>query len=434
MGTEYSCQTLESEEETVNKIFKDIFKKEFQPGSIYKHFLKCLVYNPNSKKVKISQNLLISFLQYAIEDNQCKEIYINFIVNLSKEKSEIDAIRKIGLFFIDLNTNKDSIRKKIYFKHFKLFYLSVNENNQIIIKENKSKVFLNKLNKIKQNKPLYLKYLDLKKDNKIENSSTISNSTEIQKKFLTSDNNIVFYFSNYIEEFDNEQDIGTKDKDFDFDFDLDFDNIFGYENQKNLNNTNFVNFYKKKEIEKLDIQINQLISDIIEINTDCLNSIIKEILSKKRGDFLKKSWGQNNKKLLLFQIYRNYTSLLDKVCLFMNKSSNKSNSPNQIKKENNLNHYPTHLLLNKETPRFSKHKSHGLIFNSKEINLNLISPYSTSNEKTKDDSDFKIKLKEEIIDFKKIENKIIKNFFDLSETQISGDAVRDWLYENRNID
>ena len=39
-------------------------------------------------------------------------------------------------------------------------------------------------------------------------------------------------------------------------------------------------------------------------------------------------------------------------------------------------------------------------------------------------------IKLEIIEFKKIENKIIKNFFDLSETQISGDAIRDWLYEN----
>ncbi len=139
MGTEYSCQTLESEEETVNKIFRNIFRKEFKSGSIYKYFLKCLIYNPNTKKVKISEKLLNSFLEYAIEENQYKEIYRNFIINLSQGKSQIDAIRKIGLFFIDLNTNKDSLRKKIYFNHFKLFYLAVNENDQINIKDSKSK-------------------------------------------------------------------------------------------------------------------------------------------------------------------------------------------------------------------------------------------------------------------------------------------------------
>lgn len=132
MGSEYSCQTLESEEEAVNKIFKDMFKKEFQPGSIYKNFLRCLIYNPRTNQIKISQKLLQSFLGFVIEDNQYKEIYINFILNFVDEKSEIDGIRKIGLLLIDLNTNKDLLRKKYYIRHFKKFYLDVNENSQII--------------------------------------------------------------------------------------------------------------------------------------------------------------------------------------------------------------------------------------------------------------------------------------------------------------
>ena len=65
-------------------------------------------------------------------------------------------------------------------------------------------------------------------------------------------------------------------------------------------------------MEKLDKQLKQVISDIIEINTDSLNSVIGEILSKSRGDLLMKSWGKNNKKLLKFEIHRNFTSLFDK--------------------------------------------------------------------------------------------------------------------------
>jgi hypothetical protein len=130
MGSEYSCQTLESEEEAVNKIFKEMFKKEFQSGAIYKNFLKCLIYNSKNKQIKLSKKLLTSLLEFVIEENQYKDIYINYIVNFINEKSDIDSIRKIGLLLIDL-TNKDLNRKKIYFKHFKLFYLDIGNNNEI---------------------------------------------------------------------------------------------------------------------------------------------------------------------------------------------------------------------------------------------------------------------------------------------------------------
>ena len=180
-----------------------------------------------------------------------------------------------------------------------------------------------------------------------------------------------------------------------------------------MNQENFMNFYKKKEMENLDMQINQIISDIIEINTDSLKSIIKEILSKPRGDILKKSWGKNNKKLLLFEIHRNYTSLVDKIYLFSTKS----------KRENSI--FPN---TTRNTFNYSKKSSLSRIdYNSLPIMQTEKSETST-NSNGEDDN--KKKVKEELIEFKKMENKIIKNFFDLSETQISGDAVRDWLYEN----
>ena len=128
MGSEYSCQTLESEEETVNKIFKDMFKKEFQSGAIYENFLKCIIFNPQTKQIKLSNKLLISLLEYVIEENRYKKVYINYITNFIPGKSEIDSIRKIGLILIDLSINKDLKRKKFYLDHFKRFYLNMHKS------------------------------------------------------------------------------------------------------------------------------------------------------------------------------------------------------------------------------------------------------------------------------------------------------------------
>lgn len=125
MGVDYSCQTLESEEETVNKIFKDMFKREFQSGAIYENYLKCIIFNPQTKNFLLSKTLLISLLEYVLQDNQYKEFNMNYILNLINVKNEIEGIRKIGLIFIDLCTSKDISRKKYYFYHFKKFYLDV---------------------------------------------------------------------------------------------------------------------------------------------------------------------------------------------------------------------------------------------------------------------------------------------------------------------
>ena len=42
----------------------------------------------------------------------------------------------------------------------------------------------------------------------------------------------------------------------------------------------------------------------------------------------------------------------------------------------------------------------------------------------------KKKFQTELEEFIKTKEKLIGNFFELSETQISGDAIRNWLYEN----
>lgn len=129
MGSEYSCQTLESEEETIHKIFKDMFKKDFQSVAIYNNFLKCLIFNQKDNQIKLSKKLLFSLLDIVIEENQYREIYLKFISNLIEENSEIDSIRKIGLILIDLNFSKEITKKEFYLEHFFKFYVDIDNTN-----------------------------------------------------------------------------------------------------------------------------------------------------------------------------------------------------------------------------------------------------------------------------------------------------------------
>lgn len=175
-----------------------------------------------------------------------------------------------------------------------------------------------------------------------------------------------------------------------------------------MNEGYFLSNYKKKEIEKLDKQIKQIISDIIEVNTDNIDIVIREILNKKRTSLLKKSWGNNNKKLLLYEIHRNYSSLIDKIYLFNQNDSLSFNE--NIPGRNTISLPNVHRLTK---------------FNSANIVKKEKLEYFNVNGEEKNN-----KIKNDLFDFKKMEFKIIRNFFELSETQISGDSIRDWLYEN----
>jgi len=129
MGIEYSCQTLESEEETINKIFRDMFKKDYQSGIIYKNFLKCLIFNTESKQKKLNIKLFFSLMEIVIEENQYREIYLKYFSNIIIENSEIDRIRKIGLILIDLSLHKEVTKKEFYQEHFFKFYIDIEDKN-----------------------------------------------------------------------------------------------------------------------------------------------------------------------------------------------------------------------------------------------------------------------------------------------------------------
>ena len=316
MGTEYSCQTVESEEETVNKIFKEMFRKDYQPSIIYQNFLNCIYIDQKLKIYKLHKELFQNFLYYVLEDNRYTQLYKDYFNSILSKYNDINCIRKIGLILIDIGTKKEFTftKKKIYIEHFTKFYLDYNE---------------------------------------------VGITNELDK---------------------------TKYKNFD-EKNLDIKN-----NSKD--DPNFLNFFKKKELENLDSSIKICISDIIDNNTNCLCYSLTRILNGRRLDMLMKSWGKNNKKLLLLEIHRNYTSLVEKFCIFPNNSSGLKDNSFVTRREK------------------IETKENELFLTKSEENLN------------------NRKIKMEIDEFIHTKNKLIENFFELSENQLTGDIIRNWLYDN----
>lgn len=131
MGIDYSCQTLESEEETINKIFKDIFKKDFNTSFIYEEFLNCLFFDNKLKDIKLRKKLLKPLLLKIVEENQYKNLYLNYIYTIMSKNSLINSIRKIGLIFINLSIGNDKVKKEYYLEHFFNFYLDYERNKDL---------------------------------------------------------------------------------------------------------------------------------------------------------------------------------------------------------------------------------------------------------------------------------------------------------------
>ena len=324
MGIDYSCQSVESEEETVNRIFKDMFKKQIQPEKIYENFLKCIYFDNKTKINRINRELFQTFLFNVLEDNRYYHLYKDYFNSIINKYSDIQSIRKIGLIIIDvgLEKNLNFNKKDIYVEHFTKFYLDQKEINieEIIEKGN--------------------------------------------FKFLYNEN------------------------------------ISGNLQDNYDNNRNFINFFKKKELENLENAIKQCITDTIENNTNNLTHAMNNILTYDRLELLTKSWEINNKKLILFEILRNYTSLVEKFCLF-----------------------PYGVGTTKDSIDMKKAKSSDL--------RHLIKGLDTYNKFQQiNDENVKIKLRMEIDDFCVTKEKLLESFFELSATQMNGDAIRNWLFEN----
>lgn len=393
MGIEYSCQTVESEEETVNNIFKDIFKADMRTGVLYENFLKCLIKNTYDSKYSINREAFDSFLYFILEENRYFEIYRDYLFSIIDQYSEMDGIRKIGLIIIEFGIKNDyrNIKKKYYLEHFKRFYLEKNYSNVNDLATNNE----HKSNRYSHNALFSEKNVrsDLYKsydfDNYRDNGAINNNNNN--------DYNNLYHGKKSIDLiFDKSNLKSPLQSNFDDEYIIEFNNS-NFNSNANLNE-NFLNFFKKNELEVSDSSIKNLINDIIENNTNNLLYCLKNILSRKRIEILSKSWGPNNKRLLIYEIYRNYSSLVEKFCIFpaMNKKKTRANSVN--------------------------------IENSYEF---ITSPKNSSNPiNSKENISKEEKMKNDLYEFLLTKEKLLSNFFDLTENQLSGDSIRNWLYEN----
>jgi hypothetical protein len=314
MGSEYSCQTVQSEEETVNKIFKDMFKKEIQTRSLYDFYINCIIYHPDLKNLELDKKLFSSFLNYFLEDNPYVDFYKEYFNNIIYSHSEIESIRKIGLIIIEntMANYQANLRKSFYIQHFEKFYLEnisdKSEKNSIKLSNvfGKSNSLNFNTNYENKNPNIELPYYKKPNSAELDNDKRYflneyhQNIADIKK--TNSNDSLKIKVNKKI----NSADLGN----FNYDF-----------NSSNFNfnvkqNPNFISFIKKKELEDLDNKIITFISDVIENNTNCLSYALKNIFSENCLETLEKSWSKNNKKLLLFEIHRNYTSLVKKICLY----------------------------------------------------------------------------------------------------------------------
>jgi len=420
MGSEYSCQTVESEEETVNKIFKNMFKKDIQSGTIYDNFIKCIIYYPNLKKLKLNKNLFLSFLSYVLEDNPYCDIYKEYFFSIIQNHSEIESIRKLGLIIIENAFGVDhvNLRKKYYMEHFKKFYLEnilekvENDSNHFSFSLGNDNSFYSNLNKESNNPPNAKFPLYYKKSSsaELENSREFYLDESIRRHDIKKTNSNDYIFINKP---NNINKTYLADVDFCNNYDFNSSNF----NFNATQNPNFISFIKKKELENLDSQILSLISDVIENNTNCLSYALKSIFSRGRIETLQKSWNKNNKKLLLLEIHRNYTSLVEKICLFPSL-----NSENIGKKHSHKNLSSNEKVQTMLTPKNNPSKKLIIDTLNKQIEIERLYTEEEVNIKGK----FQIELEE----FFSIKEKLISNFFELSETELSGDTIRNWLCEN----
>ncbi len=420
MGLELSCISLESEEETVNKILKEMFKKDTDAEVIYINFTKCIIYYPNLNRIKISKKLFSEFLECTLENNKYKEFYRDYFYSIIAKYNEIDNIRKIGLIIIENISKKEEYRlnNKLLIDHFEKFYL-----NDII-----------------------------------EISNKISPKKNIFSNFIISNKNII-----------NESFLEELNPDYNIMESYDYVDLATVNNNKNkylenvtVKKLNFYikneklmkNFIKKKELQNLDNKIILLISDIIENNTNDLIFFLKNILSESRVDNLIKCWSLNNKKLLLFKMHMIYSSLAEKLFFSSTNAYNQNLTNKNIDysklnydfikyyitpKNNSSKNIKNGYITNKNNNiNFDENKKEIIYFGLKSdkdsVNNDIHNNYEYDINKQNNNSSipkiYKGKFHKELEQFSILKQRLISDFFHLTETQIKGDAIRNWLYDN----
>ncbi len=118
MGTNCSCQKIESEEETFMRIFSSMNLTDIETKSAYLEFSKCI----NIDDGYLDYFLFKNFLSKIVGENNYKTAQICYFENLRKMDNKKQNIKKIGSLIIILSKGSKFQKIESLYEHYLKYY------------------------------------------------------------------------------------------------------------------------------------------------------------------------------------------------------------------------------------------------------------------------------------------------------------------------
>ncbi len=118
MGTNCSCQKIESEEETFMRIFSSMNLTEIETKSAYLEFSRCI----NNEEGYLDYFLFKNFLLKIVGENNYKTAQICYFENLRKMDNKKQNIKKIGSLIIILSKGSKFQKIESLYEHYLKYY------------------------------------------------------------------------------------------------------------------------------------------------------------------------------------------------------------------------------------------------------------------------------------------------------------------------
>jgi hypothetical protein len=112
-----SCQKIESEEETVSRIFMNMSLAEIETKSAYKEFLKCV-----DEDGVLDFFLFKNYLDRIVGENNYKNAQLRFFENLRKLDGDKKNIKRIGALIVYFSKGSNSTKVEALVQHYVKFY------------------------------------------------------------------------------------------------------------------------------------------------------------------------------------------------------------------------------------------------------------------------------------------------------------------------
>lgn len=123
MGVTCACQKIESEEETISRIFSKMSLKEIETKSAYNEFLKCITKDNGCLDYFVFKN----YIQKITGENSYRHAQCEYFENLrKKDKSQVN-IKRIGSIIIFMSKGTKHSKVETLCEHYKTFYEDLNE-------------------------------------------------------------------------------------------------------------------------------------------------------------------------------------------------------------------------------------------------------------------------------------------------------------------